>query len=262
MPHLCSMKWIYFISMTVFLLLNSCIKNVSTNPSIEEVETTLEDLLQEAMDNSFETIPGISMAIIAPDIPLKWSGTKGFDSSEKDQELSIDQAFRIASVTKTFVAAAILRLHEMDSLSIEESLSQYISEEHQTILQADDYSLDSIKILHCLYHTSGLFDYAMGNRGYMEYCKTAPNKRWTRTEQLQWAVDSGDKLGYPGEKYAYSDTGYILLGEILEGFYEGDLAKALRDLLAFEQLGMTQTWLETLEPVPPNMPDKVASLFG
>ncbi|MFK7903973.1 MAG: serine hydrolase domain-containing protein [Chitinophagales bacterium] len=237
-------------------------KNVSTNPSMGEAETTFEALLQEAIDNSFESIPGVSMTIVSPDIQLEWSGAKGFDSAKKDEELSIDQPFRIASVTKTFVAAAILRLHEMDSLSIEEPIGQYISEEHQALLREDGYAPDSIKILHCLYHTSGLYDYAMGGSPYIERCKAEQNKRWTRVEQLKAAIEWGEKLGYPGEKYAYSDTGYILLGEILEKFYEGDLAKALRVLLKFEAHQMTRTWLETLEPEPSNMPDLVHRYLG
>jgi len=63
---------------------------------------------------------------------------------------------------------------------------------------------------------------------------------------MQW----GDKLGEPGKQTQYSDTGYIILGAIIEKFYAGNLAQGLRKLLKFDTLGLLSTWLETLEDHP------------
>lgn len=245
-----NMKLKYWL-ITTTVILFGCKNNVQVNQSNKPIEETLGLLMQEAIDNSFDQIPGLAMTIISDDLPEgTWSGVIGYDSKQKEDTMTIHQPFRIASVTKSFVAMSILRLHEMDSLSIDDPLSKHISQSHIDILRQDDYDLDQILIKHCLNHTSGFFDYATNHDAYIQACTEKPDKRWTRTEQLKGAVKWGDKQGTPGEKYLYCDTGYILLGEIIENFYDGDLAKGLRELLKFEELALNSTWLETLEPSP------------
>jgi len=72
----------------------------------------------------------------------------------------------------------------------------------------------------------------------------------------------GQPVGKPGERYFYSDTGYILLGEIIELFSGGSLAGGLRSLIGFEKLGMTSTWLESLETHPLETAKKVSRYVG
>ena len=251
------------ILLICILFIISCRSNVSVSTSKEDVGNTLGALVQEAIDGSFGNTPGITLTVKSRDKNVSASIGNGFDSKEKENELTIDQPFRIASVTKTFVAVSILRLHEMDSLSINDPIIKYISSEHQEILQSDGYDLTAITPLHCLQHISGLYDYAVGeNTKYTDIALASPNKRWTRTEQLQGAVDWGDKLGEPGDKYVYSDTGYILLGEIIEYFFDGDLALGIRTLVNFEKLGLKHTWLESLENKPEGMKDLVHCYYG
>lgn len=241
----------------------SCQSNVSMHTSKEEFADTMETLVAEIIDGNHGNVPGISMAVLSRDKDVSWSGAQGFDSKEKENDVAVEQPFRIASVTKTFVAAAILRLHEMDSLSVDDSIAKYISEEHKTILKSDGYDLNKITLKHCLHHTSGLFDYAVGEgTKYTDIALQNPSKRWTRTQQVQGAVDWGDKLGEPGDMYGYSDTGYVLLGETIESFFDGDLAKGIRTLVGFESLGMNHTWLESLEDPPAGMKDIVHCYFG
>lgn len=241
----------------------SCRSNVSTSVDREDLDSTLQDLITEAIEGNFGRTPGITLSVISRGKSVNWSGAQGFDSKEKTNEVALDQPFRIASITKTFVAVSILRLHEMDSLSIQDPISKYISPEHINILMADGYDLDKITLRHCLDHTSGLYDYAVGeNTKYTAIALADHNKRWTRTEQLQGAVDWGDKLAEPGDQYEYSDTGYILLGEIIEHFFDGDLALGLRTLVGYDKLGLSHTWLETLEDAPIGMKRLVHCYFG
>ena len=238
-----------------------CQSNVSTNPVKEDLDTTFRSLLQEAIDNSFDQIPGLSMSIVSKNTALNWQGSVGYDSKEKEDTLELNQPFRIASVTKTFVATAILRLHEMDSLSIYDPISRYISKEHLSVIREGGYDPDQIKIIHCLNHTPGFFDYAMGGPTYIEMTKKNQNRRWTRTEQLVGAMEWGSKVGEPGEKYSYNDTGYILLGEIIEKFSNGSLAGGIRYLLKFEKNTLNHTWLESLELHPDSAKDMVHRYF-
>src|SRR5438445_8444189 len=81
-------------------------------------------------------------------------------------------------------------------------------------------------------------------------------------EQVQFAMDHGAPYGQPGEVYHYSDTGYILLGEIVERVSGLSLAQALRSLLRYQRLGLRHTWLETLEPTPPGTADRAHQFMG
>ena len=67
---------------------------------------------------------------------------------------------------------------------------------------------------------------------------------------MRLAITHGKPLAAPGAKFHYSDTGYILLGEMLERESGGSLAAAYRTLLGFERLGLRQTSLETPQPTP------------
>src|SRR5207244_1064509 len=79
-----------------------------------------------------------------------------------------------------------------------------------------------------------------------------PRHRWSRLEQVRLAVTHGKPLFPPGTDFHYSDTGYILLGEIVERVTGQGLGAAYRSLLHFDRLGLRQTYLETLEPKPPH----------
>lgn len=251
-----------FILIALIILFTSCRSNVRTNASIETLDEVVLRLLEEAVQNSNDYIPGITISIRSPKLKKGCHQAIGFDGTKKKNKVEIDQPYRIASVTKTFVAASILRLHEEEKLSIYDPISNYISEKHKSILISDNYDPDKILIYHCLNHTSGLFDYAMNGSEYVSMARQDPQKRWTRTEQLQLAMDFGDPAGSPGESYLYSDTGYILLGEIIEYFHDGDLANGIRTLLNFDILEMGHTWLESLEEKPTGIKNQVKRYLG
>ncbi len=253
-------KHIVTVILNLFILAYSQAQHIEN--TVATLETKFKEILKADIEQSKNKISGISMTVFAPDQKIYWSGAIGFDSTQKTNELSEEQPFRIASITKTFTASAILRLYEQGKLKLEDPITNFISDQHQSILLQGGYAPNKITIKHCLQHTSGLFDYAMGGNHYIKTARKNPFKRWTRTEQIQFAMDHGKPIGQPGEKYAYSDTGYILLGEIIEKLTEKDLAKALRSLLKFESLGLSSTWLESLEERPEGLSESVHRYMG
>jgi len=219
---------------------------------------------QSILDNYVKTSTDIHGAILhveSPGMDVSWAGASGIDNKTTESVLKADQPFRIASVTKTYVAAAIFRLIEEQKLHLNDPISQHIKSEHIEILEEDGYDLDAITLSHILTHTSGLYDYAVANEAYGAEVVANPNKRWTRADQLKIAVQYGDSQGRPGYQFHYSDTGYILLGEAIESASGMPLAEALRSLLKFDSLGLDHTWLESLEPAPSNVPDRVHQYF-
>lgn len=228
-----------------------------TNPSVQ-----LQKILDEERAHTENEVVGLSLTVISPKLGIDFSGATGYDSIEKNAVLDAEQPFRIASLTKVFVATAILRLREKGLLSIEDPISQYISKAHIDILKNGGYDPDKITIRHCLTHSSGLYDYAEGGPEYIEEASKDPTKRWTRTEQIQFAMDQGKPHAAPGQEEHYSDTGFVLLGEIIEQRTNGGLAQGLRSLLKFDELGMSATYLESLEKNPEGLKPVVKRYMG
>jgi D-alanyl-D-alanine carboxypeptidase len=81
-------------------------------------------------------------------------------------------------------------------------------------------------------------------------------------EQVHWAMNHGRPMGEPGERYAYSDTGYILLGEIVERSSGVPLPQTVRTLLDFDRLALDETYWESLEPAPPGITGRAHQYIG
>jgi D-alanyl-D-alanine carboxypeptidase len=201
----------------------------------------LQSILKDQLN---QDIPGILFSVQSGDGQIHWSGASGVTDRVSSRELSHDQTFRIASVTKTFVAASILRLWEEGKLSLDEPISKYLLPEHAEIL-LQDYDLEKISILQVLRHNAGFFDHTHAPV-FFEKVLQPGGYEWTRTEQLKLCVEAGEPIGTPGEKFSYSDTGYIILGEIIENITGKSLGLSIPEILDFENLGLEHTAFEGL----------------
>lgn len=191
-------------------------------------------------------IAGEALTVLTP--RWTWSGAVGEVEGTK-ASLTSAHSFRIASVTKSFIAAAILRLMETGKLGITQPISDLISKDSTALLIAGGYDPSTITVQQLLSHTSGIYDYATDQK-FTAKVYADPMHKWTRTEQIKHAMDNGKPLGKPNEVYGYSDTGYILLGEIIERKTGQNLAIAVRQLVRFNKLGLIDTYWEQLEPKP------------
>ena len=206
-------------------------------------------------------IAGVSVHVEAPKRCLSWSGAAGVSDRASGARLSPDQPHRMASNTKTYVAAAVLRLQEEDKVKLDAPIAGLLSKESAEQLKRGGYDADAITVRHLLTHTSGIFDYAM-TPAFQEAVFGSPTKRWTREEQVRFAVDKGQPYGAPGTVFHYSDTGYLLLAEIIERLSGKPLAESLRSLLNYERNGWKTTWLETLEKAPAGVSDRAHQYIG
>ncbi|MEM0931551.1 MAG: serine hydrolase domain-containing protein [Bacteroidota bacterium] len=237
----------------------------SSLESIAQVKghnTVLQKILDKACTKKNNTVVGISLSVKSPELGMDFKGSCGYDGIHKTTPVNVEQPFRIASLTKVFVASAILRLHEQQLISIEDPITKYVSDAHIKLLRDGGYIPEDITVRHCLNHTSGLYDYALGGEEYIAEAKKDEKKRWTRTEQIKFAMDNGKPHAPPGQEEHYSDTGYILLGEILERQTHSGLAESLRTLLKFDALGMSSTYLESLEARPEGLLPNVKRYMG
>jgi D-alanyl-D-alanine carboxypeptidase len=191
--------------------------------------------------------PGVALAVTTP--RLTWTGAAGVADRASHKPLAPTATFRIASLTKTFTAAAILRLVEDGKLALGDPIARHLSEASVGLLRSGEYDADEIRVRHLLQHTSGLYDYGE-DQAFQAFVVSHPRHRWSRVEQVRFAMTHGRPLSRPGALYHYSDTGYVLLGEMLERVTGTRLADAYRTLLRFDRLRLDETYLETLEPKP------------
>ena len=117
--------------------------------------------------------------------------------------LTTDMVFQIGSITKQFTAVAIMQLAEMGRLSLKDSIQQYLKDY--------PYKGHSITIEHLLTHTSGIRDFqTIDHQGQNVL-------RWDVTpQQLIDHVRNTTLEFEPGSAYKYTNSGYLLLGRIIE----------------------------------------------
>lgn len=190
------------------------------------------------------SFPGVAVVVRGPG--LRVGAAVGAADRAGGRPLTAGTPMRIASVTKTFTAAAILRLVEQRRLGLDDVIAKRLGPASSALLRADGYPVGRITVRMLLQHTSGIADFA-ALPSYQSAVAATPRHRWTRHEQLRFAVAHTDPLAAPGRRFAYSDTGYILLGEILERTTRLPTAVAYRRLLPLRRLGLGHTYLETLE---------------
>ncbi|HSG27240.1 MAG TPA: serine hydrolase domain-containing protein, partial [Candidatus Krumholzibacterium sp.] len=167
----------------------------------------------------------------------------------------------IASNTKTYTAAAILRLIEDGRLRLEDSLSAHLTAAQDSLLRSDGYDTDAMTIAMVLSHTAGLGDHSDDPR-FEERIFSQPQYRWTASEKIRYLVEWRDPAGGPGERFSYSDTGYIILGTIIERVTGLSLGQAVRQLLDFEGLGLEVTFWEYTEPAPDKAGPRAHQYYG
>ncbi|GAB1343169.1 serine hydrolase domain-containing protein [Gemmatimonas sp.] len=229
-------------------------------PATDSVQIRLQQLADSVVA-ARPRMPGIIIAVEQPATGRRWSVAAGLADTARRTTLTPDQPVRLASNTKTYTAAAVLRLVEMGRLSLSDPLAKHLPSSVDSLLRRDGYATDGITIEQVLNHRAGLNEHP-AVRSYVASLRTDPQHHWTPGEQLQWLVDSLAPVGPPGAQFRYSDSGYVLLGLIIERYSGQSLGVAVRTLVRFDRLGLRHTWWEQLEPAPRGVADRAHQYLG
>jgi D-alanyl-D-alanine carboxypeptidase len=246
------------------LLFLASLVAVTAQPPARMAADSVEIRLQQLADSVIAArprMPGIIIAVEQQATGKRWSVAAGLADTARKIRLTPDQPVRLASNTKTYTAAALLRLVEAGRLSLSDPLSKHLPAAVDSLLRRDGYATDVITIEQVLSHRAG-FNEHPAVPSYVARLRTDPRYPWTPREQLQWLVDSLAPVGPPGAQFRYSDSGYVLLGLIVERYSGQSLGPAVRSLLRFDQLGLRRTWWETQEPAPQGVPDRAHQYLG
>ena len=169
---------------------------------------------------------GVSVAVVKNGRTLLAKGY-GFADLENDIPATPQTVYRIGSITKQFTAAAIMRLMEQGKLSLDDTLQKF--------LPSYPTQGNRVTVRHLLNHTSGIKSY------------TGMGPKWSRLMRIDLAPDSmvalfaNEPFDFkPGEQWLYDNSGYFLLGMIIEKLSGKAYGQYLQDEF-FTPLGLTST---------------------
>ncbi|MCD5415739.1 serine hydrolase [Candidatus Bipolaricaulota bacterium] len=169
----------------------------------------LEKFIFAQMSNS--KLPGLSAAVVKGDEVI-WSKGFGFRDLEQGLPATPRTLYRIGSVTKSFTALAIMQLAEQGKLSLDDPVDRYLPIDIKP-------GGETIRISHLLSHSSGIPALAFSEAAIRS--TTGAGKAWFPladwSGMLTFMADAQDwTLTRPGERWFYSNEGYVLLGGIIE----------------------------------------------
>lgn len=250
--------------MALSTLLVALLQVASPPPVVVPPADSIGPALQRLADSVIAArprMPGLIIAVQSKVHGRTWAVAAGMSDTARKLPLRPEQPVRIASNTKTYVAAAVLRLVEQGRLTLADPLSKHLPPGVDSLLRRDGYDTDVITIEQVLSHRGG-FNEHPAVPSYVARLRTNPRYRWTPHEQITWLVDSLAPVGPPGAQFRYSDSGYVLLGFIVERLTGIPLGPAVRTLAGFERLGLRHTWWEIMEPMPASTPDRAHQYLG
>jgi D-alanyl-D-alanine carboxypeptidase len=173
-----------------------------------DLDVRLQKVLSGAVARPEAVFPGTALTITRPGLGT-WSGAAGEGNIEPATPMRATDTFRAGSIIKPFVAAVILQLTEEGKFALDDRLPDVLP----TTLTGRFANAGEITVRMLLNHTSGIPDYTNG--GFEGLVAADPHRRWTVGEFLDRAA-AQPPTGAPGERYAYSNTDYNLLGLVIE----------------------------------------------
>ncbi len=213
------------VLITLFLLYAAMAATASAQA--EKVDEYIKAEMQK------RKMPGLSLAVVKNGEVIKAQGY-GLANIELNVPATADTIYQSGSVGKQFTSAAVMLLVEEGKINLEDKISKY--------LDGTPEIWKEITVRHLLTHTSGIKNYGEKDLNY----------RLDYTDEELIKVAANFPLDFqPGEKWSYSNTGYILLGYVIKkaaGKFYGDFLKER----VFAPLGMTTARIINEEDIIPN----------
>jgi CubicO group peptidase (beta-lactamase class C family) len=195
----------------------------------------IDDYVKRQMQR--QHIPGLSLAIVKNGKIIKAKGY-GLVNMELNVPATKDSVYEIGSVTKVFTATAVMMLVNDGKISLDDRITNYLSDLPQT--------WNEITVRHLLSHTSGITN---------DYCDVGETSTRLRNplspKEFMEFVANYQLASAPGKNWAYSNTGFYLLGLIIEKVSGKSYADFMRQRI-FMPLGMNSTGVYSRETIITN----------
>lgn len=205
--------------LTAFIILS----NLAYPVAAQNLESEIDRLLLNIFND--KNGPGGEFLVAKAGIPI-YQKSFGKANLELDVNLTTENIFQIGSMTKQFTAISVLILEEKGKLNVNDPVSKYIS----------DYPMgDKITLHHLLTHTSGIKDFTK-----MKSLWDIAQKEMTPKMTVDFFKNEPIDF-LPGEKFDYNNSGYVLLGYIIE-IVSGETYEHFVQSNIFDKAGMTKSY--------------------
>lgn len=219
----------------IFAIQNSIMKNFlltfifSTTVfsiSFAQTDAKIDSLIQKEFKDS--DAPG-GVFLVSKKGEIIYEKAFGKSNLELNTDMTVQNVFQIGSMTKQFTAFSILLLESKGKLNIKDPISKYIP----------DYpNGKSITIHHLLTHTSGIKDFTK-----MKSISEIAQKEMTPKMMIDFFKNEPVDFN-PGEKFDYNNSGYVLLGYLIE-LVSGETYEDFVKKNIFEKIGMNNSFYAT-----------------
>jgi CubicO group peptidase (beta-lactamase class C family) len=215
---------------TVFLFLSICFIPVClAQDNISRMEQVVHSY---ANDKKF-----MGSVLVARDGTVLLNKGYGFANLEWEVPNSPTTKFRLGSVTKQFTAACILLLEERGKLKLDDPVKKYMTDAPA--------AWDKVTLFNLLTHTSGIPSFT----GFPDYASTEAIA--TTPEKLVGRFRDKPLEFQPGEKWNYSNSGYVLLGYLIEKISQQSYSQFVQENI-FKPLGMKDSGCDSNSAIIPH----------
>lgn len=213
--------------------------------------------LQALLDSLVAAHSNVRSALLLVTGPnWEWKGASGMAFAESGSPILPDDQFVINSVAKMMTATIVLRLVEGGQLSLDDPIARYLPDSLVAglhVYEGQEYSW-AITVRHLLSHTSGIVD-DWRCADFFDRVAADSARRWTPEETVRFVKDRCAPEFRPGDGFHYSDTGYNLLGLLLQKLTGRPLHELYRAML-LDPLGMEHTYRPAYEAARPSLPGR------
>jgi D-alanyl-D-alanine carboxypeptidase len=175
---------------------------------------------------------GVHGAVVHATVPGEgtWTAGLGIADPTTGAPMTANTYLRVGSITKTFTATVILQLVDRGKIQLDAPVSRYLSGVPNGA---------NITIRQLLNMKSGLYNYTLGD--FLSQLRANPQRAWAPSELLSIAFSNPPDFP-PGAGWNYSNTNYILLGQIIERLTNQPVEQAIKQYV-LTPLGMNHTFL-------------------
>jgi D-alanyl-D-alanine carboxypeptidase len=180
-----------------------------------------------------EGLPGAVIAVYSEKEGW-WAHAEGYAKIEAKKPLEISHLQYLQSVSKTYMAAAILKLRELRKIDLDASITKYLPARYSQYIK----NADAITVRMLLNHTSGIPEY-ISDPEYISLVILHPLTVHKIEDCLKYLADEDPQFG-PGGQYKYTNTNYLLLAMIADAI-TGDHASFMDENI-LKPLGLKNTY--------------------
>ncbi|PEP86831.1 serine hydrolase domain-containing protein [Bacillus pseudomycoides] len=201
----------------------------SSQTSTQRDRNSVKQAMRDTLDLGF---PGILAK--TSEGGKTWGYAAGVANLITKKPMKTDFHFRIASVTKTFTATVVLQLAAENRLNLDDSIEKWLP----GVIQGNGYDAKQITIRQILNHTSGIAEYSRSKEA--DFFKNT-KKSFTAEELVKIGLSLPPDFA-PGKDWSYSNTGYVLLGILIEKVTGNSYAEEIENRI-IEPLELSNTFL-------------------